>query len=226
MKIEDRIELAVQTVAQFNPDSLPALEGMPPEDIARISLDMDLKEKDMPKLVGTIIYIKKRLIEKMSRVDSFRCAFPERCIATGQDAGGKFGTTAEKGSPVHKTTIDVKAKRIEASTMYQGVYTVLQTNLYVTYATDRLRVLDEVLDSAMDRGIATRDRHNYMKLFLDETRKPEGARAMEMNVNIQNNTVNVATVEDKMNTIAQALNHATASEVIDMISGVRTVEDD
>jgi len=101
--------------------------------------------------------------------------------------------------------------------MYLAVYNLLQNNLYVSYAVDRMQVLDEALNIALDPMTPLREKDRYMKLFLEETRKPTNAKAMEFNVNVQNNNISIANVEDRMNSIAQALNHATAAEVIEIV---------
>jgi len=38
------------------------------KDLAKIAADQNFRPEDMPKLIGIMIYIRKRLIEKMSRV--------------------------------------------------------------------------------------------------------------------------------------------------------------
>jgi hypothetical protein len=175
----------------------------------------------MPKLIGVMIYIRQRLINKLSRVKAFEIAFPERCIADEDKAhiaaAGNYATKAKPGERLSTSAIDIKAKRLENGRIYNAVYTLLQTNMYISYAVDRMKVLDEALHIALDPMTPLRDKDRYMKMFLEETRKPDNAKAMEFNVNVQNNHINLASVEDKMNTIAQALNHASAAEVIEIV---------
>ena len=218
---QDRLLVASAALKEYNPDHLEAIDDIDAAQLASISGDFGLKDEDYPRLIGIMIYIRKRLIEKMSRVASFKVAFPDRCIAVeeGDDkkSSNGFAVNVKPGEPISDSTIVVKSKRLESSKLYVHVYQLLQTNLYISYALDRMKVLDEALTISLDEFTPLRDKDRYMKLFLDETRKPENAKGLEVNFNLQNNSVNLVTVEDKMNTIAQALNHATAGEIIDMI---------
>ena len=193
---------------------IPDTEDIDPNEILQMS--GDLNSKDYTQVIGCVIYLRKRELEKKSRYEAFMAAFPHRAIASGVERSA-FETELKNGDPLSKSTIGVKAKRLETTTLYKQIHGLLSTSLYVAYAVDRLKVLDEVLDMSLDRGVSDRDRHNYMKLFLDETRKPETAKGFELNLNVTSNTVNIASVEDKMNQIAQAMNHASASQVLDMI---------
>lgn len=196
-------------------DTTGILDEMKAEELARLAVDTDIKEDDFPLLAGITVYIRKRISEKCSRPIAFEQAFPERCIYQGKE--GAFASTLSVGDKLHKTTMDIKAKRLEASALYKKVYAILQTGLYVSYAVDRLRVLDEALKYVFDDHVADRDKAVYMKLFLEETRKPDNAKDLEINFNLTQNNVSIASVEDKMNSIAQALNHASAAEVIEMV---------
>ena len=193
---------------------IPDTADIDPSEILQMSGDLD--SKDYAQIVGCTIYLRKRELEKKSRYEAFIAAFPHRTIATAVERSN-FETDLDNGDPLSKSTINVKAKRLEATTLYKQIHALLSTSLYVAYAVDRLRVLDAVLDMSLDNGVSDRDRHNYMKLFLDETRKPDNAKGFELNLNVTSNSVNIASVEDKMNSIAQALSHASAGEVLDMI---------
>ena len=228
MTPHDRLEIAASAMKAVRPEQMEFLDGMDAADIARISESFDLKVDDTPKLIGVIIYIKCRLVERKGRIPSFKAAFPERCIATddGTRSGrGSYKTITKVGDQLPDATIEVKAKRLEQTRLYLHVYNLLQTNLYVAYAVERMRVLDEALDIALDERTPLRDKDRYMKIFLDETRKPDNAKQLEVNLNVQSNTVNVVSVEEKMNTIAQALNHASAGEVLDMIEKGKSREE-
>jgi hypothetical protein len=217
MKPTDRLEATANAIKQFNQTALASIDDYSPDELAKIAADNDIKPEQMPRLIGIMIYMRNRLIEKKSRVKSFEIAFPERCVISGITPGNDFDAGKEVGEALSKSAIDIKAKRLESSKMYLQVYQLLQSNLYVSYAVDRIQVLDEALNVALDPMTPLRDKDRYMKLFLDETRKPEKAKEFEMNFNLQSNHINIASVEDKMNTIAQALNHATAAEVIEMV---------
>ena len=225
----DRINDITTALSQYEGD-VNILAEHDPTEIARIAIDCEVKPKDMNRLIGAMIYLKHRLVHKKSRYEAFKAAFPERCICNGDNKTdiskyGSFETTVEPGELLSKATINMKAMRLEESPLYKKIYTFMQGSLFITYAVDRLKVLDEALDIALDPMTPLRDKDRYMKLFLDETRKPENAKGMEVNFNLQSNNISIATVEDKMNTIAQALNHATATEIIDVIQKGRDLND-
>jgi hypothetical protein len=113
-------------------------------------------------------------------------------------------------------TLMLKAKRIESSKMYNKIFGIMANNLYVSYAVDRLRVLDAALNIATDEGVSLRDRDRYMKLFLDETRKDPKTAAAEINVNITQNNVNVVDIESQLSQLADRLDGKTADEIIEV----------
>ncbi len=213
MTPNERLTLAAEALSRTDTDVISDINA---DEVAKIAVETEILEKDYDTLVGIIIYIRKRLVDKTGRVGSFKAAFPSRCIYSGSELGG-YTTDIEIGTELHQTTIDVKAKRLEASSLYKKIYTLMQTGLYISYAVERLKVLDIALDAIYDNHTADRDKAAYMKLFLEETRKPENAKELEVNFNLTQNNISIASVEDKMNTIAQALNHASAAEVIEMV---------
>ncbi len=223
MTPQDRLLIASNALSEYNPHSLESISDMGPEDLAKISADFGLKDTDYPKLIGTMVYIRKRLVEKESRTVSFKAAFPERCIATEHPQILKeYESITPIGEELTTTTINVKAKRLENSQLYIHVYQLLQTNLYINYAIDRMKVLDEALNKCLDPMVADRDKAPYMKIFLDETRKPEGAKGLEFNLNITNNDVSVISVEEKMTSIAKKMEGMPASQIIEMVHQERT----
>ena len=221
MKPVDRLKAASEAVKAYNPAALESIEDISVEDLAKISADQNIKPEHMTKMVGIMIYIRHRLVEKKSRTKAFEIAFPERCVVNEDKAyiadAGLYSAKGKPGEKLSISAIDIKAKRLEKQNMYLAVYNLLQNNLYVSYAVDRMQVLDEALNIALDPMTPLREKDRYMKLFLEETRKPTNAKAMEFNVNVQNNNISIANVEDRMNSIAQALNHATAAEVIEIV---------
>ncbi len=223
MTPQERLLIASNALAEHNPDNLDAISDITPEDLARISADFEMQDKDYPKLIGTMIYIRKRLIEKVSRKKAFEAAFPERSVAVATDHQlDTFGRTAEIGEPLHTSTLDIKAKRLENSRLYLHVYQLLQSNLYINYAVDRMRVLDEALKLSLDPAVADRDKPQYMKIFLEETRKPENAKGLEFNLNITNNDVNVISIEEKMTDIAKSMENLNASQIIELVHQEKT----
>jgi len=223
MNAIDRLEISSKALSEYNPDNIEAIEDISAADLARISAEYNLKEKEYPKLIGIMIYIRKRIVERMGRIKSFKAAFPERSVAIDcKHRLEVFGRTAEVGETLHDSTIEVKAKRLEATKLYIHVYQVLQTNLYINYAVSRMAVLDEALSKSLDPTVADRDKAPYMKLFLDETRKPAAARDLEFNLNITNNDISVIDVETKMTNIAKQLEGATAAEIIEIVHQKKT----
>jgi len=220
----ERLSMAASAMQEYNKVQLNSIDDYTPDDLARLASETEIEPKHYSKLIGVMIYIRKRHVEGLSRVDSFMEAFPERCVYSEEELSGKASEfqssrTEEMNEKGHiaKSSISVKAKRLENSKMYIKVYQLLQMNLYINYAVERMKVLDEALDKSLSPHVSDRDKPAFMKLFLEETRKPENAKGLELNVNISNNDVSIVSVEDRMNTIAQAVNHATAGEIIDML---------
>jgi len=223
MTPQDRMEIAADAMKQFSADGIETIQDYSPEDLARLATETEIKPDQYGRLIGIMIYIRKRHIERLSRPLAFEAAFPERCISTGEELKGgakkydKQFIAAKAGEKISRSAIDIKAKRLENSQLYLKVYQLLQLNLYVNYAVERMKVLDEAFEKATSPHVADRDKPQFMKLFLEETRKPENAKGLEVNFNVTNNDVSIVSVEDRMNTIAQAVNHATAGEIIDML---------
>ena len=142
-------------------------------------------------------------------------------MATVEDASDRFGTTTPIGEKLHRSTLKVKAQRLESSALYKKVFTILQTSLYVAYATDRLLILDEAFRLAMSEHTSDREKPQYMKLFLEETRKPAEAMKMELNMQVVNNNISVVDVESRMSDIAAKLDGADAKQIIDMVHNDR-----
>jgi len=210
MDIKKRLENASLVLKQFNEE-----DYLEPSELVSISEDTGVN--DLSKIAKTIIYIRKRFNEGASRYEAFKSAFPERCVVTDTDA--PLGSKDKKvGDELGRTTIELKAKRLENSKLYKYIVSTLHTSLYVTYALDRMKVLDLSLKKIFDERTKDRDRIEYMKVFLQETRKPEKAQELELNVNIQNNDVSIVQIEDKLDKIASRLQGLDASKVIELSS--------
>ena len=185
-----------------------------------LSLSEDIGSEDFDYLAGVVIYLRQRLIHRKSRIDSFRVAFPERCYKTSAAIGSRFDTDKPTGAPLDASTINIKAKRIEEGKAYRAALAVINTSMYVAYAVERLDVLDKAYEIAMDEGTLNRDRFQYMKLFLEETRKPEDAQKMELNFNLTQNNVSINDLENKLADIANNLSSmgASAQQVIGVLT--------
>jgi hypothetical protein len=208
MEIEERLKNAALVVSEAG-----LLDEVEPDELVDIMSQTDVNVKDMPKLAGTIVYIRKRFLEGMSRVKAFKVAFPLRSIPSGTTDTPYINT----GSKLGKTTIDIKAKRLEQSKIYKKVVALLQTSLYVSFALERIEMLDEARTRVYDEDISHRDRVQYMKMFFEETRKPE-ANGMELNVNVQNNEVNLVSIEQKLGTIADRMVGSDADMIIEALN--------
>jgi len=115
-----------------------------------------------------------------------------------------------------KQTIIQKARRLESSNVYKHIFSILSTSLYIVYSFDRMRVIDLALNKIYDPDIKDRDRIEYMKVFLQETQKPEDLN-ININANVNNQQVNINIVEEKMENIAKKLNGLTAEQIMNLV---------
>jgi hypothetical protein len=198
ISVEDRLKAAISVVEDYHEEELDA------EELASIAQDINLHPKNYRKLAGTITYIRKRTIDRLSQTESFKIAFPSRCVN-------------EDGEELAETTILTKARRLEASELYRQVFMIVSAPLHVAYAYDRINVVEKALEISLDDTVNPRDRHQYMRIFLEETRKPENLKGMEVNVNLTQNNVSIARVEKRLGEIAEQFTQlgASATDVID-----------
>jgi len=214
--MENRLKDAMLVLKEAN-----LIGDLEPDELLDISRDVN--SKDYKKVAKIVAYIRKRVIEKKSRQDSFRYAFPERCVVTREMkyddryAKRKDGTFVEVGDALPKTTIEIKAKRLEDTRLYKSVMVLLNTSVYASYALDRMRVLDLNLEKIFDPEMKEHNRIEYMKMFLAETRKPEKTSEFEVNVNIQQNDISIEQINNKLEVIASSLEGANANSIIDMM---------
>jgi len=212
----ERLEIAANAIDTLSRDQLSAIDTTP-EELAKSAVEYDIKPDEYTKLLGVMVYVKQRLVLKQGRVEAFKAAFPERCYVVDLESPYYKKEDSKLGDPLTKSTIAVKAKRLESSKLYAKVYTMLQQNLYVSYAVSRLQVLDEALAKSLDPHVADRDKPQFMKIFLEETRKPESAKGMELNLNLTTNNISVTDIEDRMSGIATRLDGMDASKIIEAV---------
>ena len=212
-KLKKRLELAEKVSDRFDGE-------VGSDEILDVAERIGLG--DMDDVAGMIVYAKARLLERKGMVPSFMKAFPNRCVKRQQPSGSRFLTDKPIGEPLDKSTISVKAKRLEASQKYQAVMALIQAPLNVAYAVDRMAILEKAFEMSMDDDVSPRDRHQYMKLFLEETRKPAEAKGMEVNVNLTQNNVSIKTVEEKLDRLASRFKvlGSSAEEIIDAVVNV------
>jgi len=210
------------------------------ENIPDEYLDFDLYElytienrtnaKDIKKLIQIMVYIDCKFNSGMTKVEAFKIAFPERCVVTEDSKRGRYVTyniedagkyeyDKEVGEPISNTTIKLKANRLENSVLFKSIYAIIHSSLYIAYAIDRIRVLDRALAKSMSDKVSDRDQVQYMRLFLEETRKPNEVEAGNMIANIQINNTNIEAIENKLSDIADKLTKLPANKIIDVISG-------
>ena len=217
MEIADRLNVARDALIGSGLDE----DVLTPEDVVKIAGSKGKSDIDSyHKVIGTAIYIRARLIDRLSYYEAFKLAFPERCIFNGDDNdinrmnAGEFKTDKAVGSELSRGTIVIKAKRLESSELYKQMVLLLQTDLFISYAVDRYKVVDAALEVALDENTPLRDRDRYMKLFLEETRKNEQMRGLEVNVNLGSNE-SIRSIDDKLTALANKLEGKSASEIID-----------
>ena len=214
--MENHIERIAQIVSKAG-----LLNEVEPEELVEIIQHAQIEDKDLDKVPGVVVYIRKRFIEKNSRYAAFKVAFRERCIPQ-EDSNAPFPNTSGE---VSRTAIEIKAKRLEQSQLYKRVVTLLQTNLYISYAMSRFQVLDKVLERCMSEEISNRDLAPLSKTFLDATAKPEGAKEFEVNINLGDGAETMKSIEEKLSDVAKLMKGKSANEIIDVLALPTEVSD-
>ena len=216
VSVKDKLNFALQ-VLQDN----GLVEDLEPEELVQISNEIGYDETRFSKVAKTITYIRKRVLDKKSMIESFKYSFPERCIVTEDSKRGnllpKDGKPLPLGSELPRKTIEFKAKRLENSKLHKAITTILNTSLYTMFALERIEVLHQALERINNVGVSDRDRAEYMKLFLQETRKPDKAKELEVNVNLQQNNINIEQINKNLSDIAGKLENKTAGSIINLL---------
>jgi len=212
MDMQNRLNTTLQVVQEAN-----LVDEVEPQEIIQIA--DELGEKDYKRIAQTVTYTRKRFVEHKSRYEAFKSAFPERCVVKDNAEVERWGGSKKIGEELGRTTIEIKAKRLESSRLYKYIVTMLHTSLHIAFALDRIKVLEYNLKKIFDEDVKDRDKVEYMKVFLQETRKPEKVSDLELNVNIQQNNVSVVQVEKKLEDIAKKLSGMDADSIIDTVGG-------
>ena len=206
----EHIELAAQAVTKAG-----LISEVEPHELVEIMQHAEIQEKDIDKLAGIVVYVRKRFLEKQSRYASFKVAFRDRCIPQeNSDKNVPFPNTTGE---VSRTAIEIKAKRLEQSVLYKKVVGLLQTSLYISYAMDRMVVLDKLLGRIKDDSLNGRDLASVSKVFLDATAKPESTKEFEVNMNFGDDS-SLKSIEDKLGDISARLHGKSAEEIIDVLA--------
>jgi len=214
--VKDKLNLAL-TVLNDN----GIVEDLEPDELVQISNEIGYDYKQYPKVAKTITYIRKRTLDKETMVEAFKYSFPERCIATEDSKRGNFIPQDREptplGSELPKKTIEFKAKRLENSRLYKAITTILNTSLYTIFALERIEVLHQALSKINSDKVSDRNKAEYMKLFLQETRKPEKAQELEVNVNLQQNNISIEHINRNLSDIASKLENSSAGSIINLL---------
>ena len=138
MKASERMAVVADAISQH--DHFSEIE---PEELLQVieHAEADLKKAD--EIAGIVVYIKKRFIERASRIDAFRAAFPRRCVYADNDKNAPYKRVDYEREEISIQAIDIKAKRLEARPIFKKIYALLTTSIYISYAVDRMIVLDE-----------------------------------------------------------------------------------
>jgi len=214
-EIQDKIKVTIDALDKigfdykdFDPNELYALSNR-------------LGEKDIPKIMRYIMYM-ELTGSGVPRTKAFKMIFPERCIATKdgieKSKNGRFESERREGEELPTATINMKAKRLENTLLYKGIFALMSNSLFISYAFDRLKVLNRALSKSLSDDVADRDQVQYMKLFLEETRKSQESQAMEVNLNVSVGDTNINVFEQKLADISQKLSGLEASKVIDILA--------
>jgi hypothetical protein len=194
------------------------------QDIIAIGSQFTAK-KDYKDIVKALIY--KQLRDAgFNKREAFKRSHPERCIRNTKYSHGRFEPSEERIkdpngkdiSQLSEASIQIKASRLENSPLYKTIFMIFENSLYITYAFDRIKVLDRALSKSLSDDVADREQVQFMKLFLEETRRTDDAsKAVEtVNIQINNNEVNV--MENKLNVLSEKLEGMGATKIIEMLS--------
>ena len=190
------------------------IDDLEPDELVHIS--QEIGSFDFKKVSKIVAYIRKRQIDKCSRVEAFKYSFPERCLVSDPDKG-RFETEREIGEPLPNRTVELKAKRIENSNLYKSIMIVMNTSVYAVFALERIDVLQKALEKINDPNVNDRNKVEYMKTFLQETRKPEKAQELEVNFNLQQNDISIEQINNKLEDISSKLLNSSAGSIINLL---------
>ena len=171
-----------------------------------------IDEDNIKKVLKIQNYIFYRISMNKSRVDAFKMAFPDRCKVGEKSHIGSFQGNKDVGDELSDSTILVKAKRIENSLLYKKIFAVYGLSVHIAFATDRFRVIQSALEKSLDDSIADRDRVQYMKVFLEETRKPQEAND-GITINIGSDS-RLDELDNKLSDIAKKLEGKDARTIL------------
>lgn len=216
VSVGDKLKLAVDILKQNN-----LVDELEPDELVQISNEIGADYTKYERVAKTITYIRKRTLDGLSQVEAFKAAFPDRCVGSNLSQLGNFTPTdrepVKEGEELPRRTIELKARRLENSELYRSIVAILNTSLYTIFAIERIKVLNQALEKINDPDVKDRDKVEYMKTFLQETRKPDKAKELEVNVNLQQNNISIETINKKLSDIASQLVSTPAGSIINLL---------
>jgi len=181
-----------------------------------IGANIPINERNIQKAIKIMNYIKLRFYQGIKPARAFEIIFPDRVVP--QKNPKSKPRWEAKGEKLSKKAIEIKWKRLEASQLFKKIYAQMSLSPYITFAVERFKVLGKALEIAMDDTTPTRDRFQYMKLFLDETKEPEPLKEQKEGVNINiNYGAEMQQVNKQLEQIASKLYSMNAREIIDTV---------
>jgi hypothetical protein len=222
-KAEDALNAVISELRKGEHELLIDDRDFDAKDIIAIGSQFSIN-KDYKDIVKALIY--KQLRDAgFSKKEAFKRSHPERCIRNTKYSHGRFEPSEKRIKDPNGKSIDqlseasiqIKANRLENSPLYKTIYMIFENSLYITYAFDRIKILDRALNKSLSDDVADREQVQYMKLFLEETRKDDNQQVGDIiNVQINNQEVNV--MENKLNILSQKLEGMGAGKIIEMLS--------
>jgi len=210
LALKEKLELISSVVKEAG-----LIDEIEPAEI--LSLASDIGSDDYHKIIKTVLYVRKRFIERRGRVESFKYAFPEMCVVTDPNKAREWGVNKNEGDELSKSSIEIKAKRLENSKIYKSIVALLTTSTYTMFALERIKVLELVTKKIFSDKMSERDRAKYVEIFLNETRKPQDDKGIEVNIDLRNNS-DITEINDKLDKIASKLQGVSADKIIELVA--------
>jgi len=157
--------------------------------------------EEIQRAIRAMAYIKLREIDGETRVNAFKIVFPDRW--SEEDTDKKIAN---------------RARRIESTVTYKKVIEHLELSFYALFSTDRIIMLNTILERAFDKNISEKGNLEYSRLFLEYTKKPESAQKMEVDVNVSGDGKSIRDIEDKLGLIADSLFGRDQKDIIEIVA--------
>jgi len=194
MTDEERLRLASEITAKLSVDSVEA------DDIYNLMNHSSFNTKTgIEQAANAMAYIRLRDFEKYTRVNAYKKVFPKRWTPADSD-----------------DKIRARAHRFETTKSYKILIAEMQMNFYGVFAVERVHVMNETLRRAYDPDTSEKYQFEYMKMFMEHTKKPEGMEHT-VDVNINTNGVSIKDVESKLDSIVDKLTGASQEDIMDAI---------